>query len=308
MKMVSVVIPCYNEAEGRVPEIAYDRLMTVMDSIKGEYNYEFIFVNDGSKDETLEILKELAKDSNVKVVSFARNFGHQCAVTAGLKKVTGDCCVIIDADMQDPPELIPEMLQLWAEGNDVVYGKRRSRDGESAFKLFTAKAFYSFLNYMSDVDIPQNTGDFRLVDKKVVDKMNSLPEHSKFLRGLWAWLGYQQKELEYDRDERVAGTTHYPLKKMLKLASDGIYGFSSKPIKAIGAIGAIFLVLAVITFIGTIIAIIAGGPAIEWLLVTGLNFIGGINMVALYLLGNYIVRIYDEAKGRPQYIVEEEIN
>ena len=308
MDKLSVIIPCYNEAEGRIPEVAYDRLLKVMKTMEN-YEYEFIFVNDGSKDETLDILKDLAsKDPNVKVLSFARNFGHQCAVTAGLKKVTGDACIIIDADMQDPPELIPEMVRLWEEGNDVVYGKRRSRDGESAFKLLTAKAFYSFLNYMSDVDIPQNTGDFRLVDRKVVDKMNSLPEHSKFLRGLWAWLGYKQKELEYDRAERFAGTTHYPLKKMLKLAGDGIYSFSAKPVKAIGLIGIIFLVVAFILLFCTIISVIVGGPTFNWFVLTALCFIGGANMIALYLLGNYIIRIYDEAKGRPQFIVEEEIN
>ncbi|MBR3281109.1 MAG: glycosyltransferase family 2 protein [Clostridia bacterium] len=308
MKKLSVIIPCYNEAEGRIPEVAYNRLLKVMKSMEN-YEYEFIFVNDGSKDDTLLILKELAeKDQNVKVLSFSRNFGHQCAVTAGLKKVTGNACIIIDADMQDPPELIPEMVKLWEEGNDVVYGKRRSRDGESAFKLLTANAFYSFLNYMSDVDIPQNTGDFRLVDRKVVDKMNSLPEHSKFLRGLWAWLGYKQKELEYDRAERFAGTTHYPLKKMLKLASDGIYSFSSKPVKAIGLVGVIFLIFAFVSFCGTIISVIVGGPTFNWFIVSALCFIGGINMFALYLLGNYIIRIYDEAKGRPQFVVDEEIN
>lgn len=173
-----------------------------------------LFYNDGSKDKTLDILQDIAKvDKNVKIISFSRNFGHQAAVTAGLKYVTGDAIIIIDADLQDPPELIPDMIEKWEQGYEVIYGKRKKRNGESAFKLLTAKAFYTTLNKLSDVDIPGDTGDFRLVDKKVVDVINSLPEHNKFLRGLFSWVGFEQYEYEYERKERYAGKTKYPLKK-----------------------------------------------------------------------------------------------
>ena len=197
MKKISVVVPMYYEEE--VANECYNRLKTVLEKIEN-YMYEIIFINDGSKDKTLEILEEIAKeDENVKVISFARNFGHQCAVTAGLKYVTGDAIVIIDADLQDPPELIPEMLKLWEKGNEVIYGKRKSREGESKFKLLTASMFYKTLNALSDVEIPKDTGDFRLVDRKVVDVINSLPEHNKFLRGLFSWVGFKQKPFEYER-------------------------------------------------------------------------------------------------------------
>ncbi len=218
MKKVSLVIPMYYEEE--VAEECYNRVKKMLNSL-ANYEHEIIFINDGSKDKTLEILETIANmDKKVKVVSFARNFGHQCAVTAGLKYVTGDAIIIIDADMQDPPELIPDMLKLWEQGNDVIYAKRKKRDGESVFKLFTAKMFYKILNGLSDVEIPKDTGDFRLADKKVVDVINSLPEHNKFLRGLFSWVGFKQIPFEYERKERFAGKTKYPLKKMLKLASD----------------------------------------------------------------------------------------
>ena len=252
MEKISVIIPMYFEE--LVAEECYKRVSTVLKGINN-YEYEIIFINDGSTDKTLEILESIAKNDNrVKVISFSRNFGHQAAVTAGLKEVTGNVAVIIDADLQDPPELIPEMVKLWEEGNEVVYGKRKTRDGESVFKLMTAKMFYKTLNYFSDVDIPKDTGDFRLVDRKVVDKMNSLPEHNKFLRGLWSWLGYKQYAFEYERKERFAGKTKYPLKKMLKLAADGIISFSSKPIKIVGILGLISIILSFIILIYALIS------------------------------------------------------
>ena len=231
MKKISIVIPMYNEQE--VAEICYQRIKNVLNKLS-RYDYELIIVDDGSKDKTLEIVTKIAEtDDKVVIISFSRNFGHQAAVTAGLQYVTGDAIVIMDADLQDPPELIPDMLKLWEEGNEVIYGKRKSREGESAFKLFTAKMFYKTLNALSDVEIPKDTGDFRLVDRKVVDTVNSLPEHNKFLRGLFSWVGYKQAPFEYERKERFAGETKYPLKKMLKLASDGIISFSTKPLKLI---------------------------------------------------------------------------
>lgn len=229
MKKISVVIPMYNEEE--VAKTSYLRIKEVLEQLK-QYDYEMIFVNDGSKDQTFVILKEMAQENNkVKVISFARNFGHQAAVTAGIQFVTGDAIVIIDADLQDPPELLPEMIALWEEGNDVIYGQRKSRKGESAFKLLTAKMFYSTLNALSDVEIPKDTGDFRLVDRKVIDVINCLPEHNKFLRGLFSWVGFQQKAYTYERQERYAGKTKYPFKKMWKLASDRNYKLFDKTVK-----------------------------------------------------------------------------
>ena len=309
MKKISVVIPMYYEEE--VAEECYKRMTDVLKGIEN-YEYEIIFVNDGSKDKTLPILEEIAsKDKNIKVLSFARNFGHQCAVTAGLQYVTGDAIVIIDADLQDPPELIPEMLKLWEEGNEVIYGKRKTRDGESKFKLLTAKMFYNTLNALSDVDIPKDTGDFRLVDRKVVDVINSLPEHNKFLRGLFSWVGFEQKAFEYERKERFAGKTKYPLKKMLKLASDGIIGFSTKPLKFVGGLGIFAIIVSILILLYSILSfafkwnnLTAGWTSI----MVATTFFSGTILISLWMIGEYIARIYDESKARPQYIIKKKIN
>ena len=309
MKRISVVIPMYYEEQ--VANECYKRVKNVLENIEN-YEHEIVFINDGSKDKTLPILEEIAsKDSNVKVISFSRNFGHQAAVTAGLKEVTGDAIVIIDADLQDPPELIPEMLKHWEEGYEVIYGKRKTRKGESAFKLLTAKMFYKTLNALSDVEIPRDTGDFRLVDKNVVDVINLLPEHNKFLRGLFSWVGFKQIPLEYVREERYAGKTKYPLKKMLKLAQDGIFSFSIKPLKIVGAMGIISVVISIIILVYAILSY-----AFNWnnltagwtsLMVT-MTFLCGMILISLWMIGEYIGRIYDETRGRPQYIIKETIN
>ena len=309
MKKVSVVIPMYYEEE--VANECYNRMKKVLESIEN-YDYELVFVNDGSKDKTLSILEEIArKDEKAKVISFSRNFGHQAAVTAGLKFVTGDAIVIIDADLQDPPELIPEMLKLWEDGNEVIYGKRKTREGESHFKLFTAKMFYKTLNALSDVEIPKDTGDFRLVDRKVVDTINQLPEHNKFLRGLFSWVGYKQKAYEYERKERFAGKTKYPLKKMLKLASDGIIGFSTKPLKLVGILGMLSILISFIVLIYSIISYIfklntltAGWTSI----MVAITFFAGVQLLSIWIMSEYIGRIYDETKQRPQYIIDKKIN
>ena len=309
MKKISVVVPMYYEEE--VVNECYKRLKEVLTGIKN-YEYEMIFVNDGSKDRTLPLLEEIAKnDKNVKVISFSRNFGHQAAVTAGLKEVTGDAIVIIDADLQDPPETIPDMLKLWEEGNEVIYGKRKTREGESVFKLLTAKMFYKTLNALSDVEIPKDTGDFRLVDRKVVDTINQMPEHNKFLRGLFSWVGYNQIAYEYERKERYAGKTKYPLKKMLKLASDGIISFSSKPLKLVGIIGIISIVISIMILIYAIISYVfklnqlsAGWTSI---MIT-VTFFAGIQLMSIWIISEYIGRIYDETKNRPQYIIDKKIN
>ena len=310
MKKISLVIPMYYEEE--VANECYEKVSSVLKKLEDKYDYEIIFVNDGSKDKTLEILEEIAKkDEKAKIISFSRNFGHQAAVTAGLKEVTGDAIIIIDADLQDPPELIPEMLELWEQGNEVIYGKRKTRKGESAFKLLTAKMFYKTLNALSDVEIPKDTGDFRLVDRKVVDVINSLPEHNKFLRGLFSWVGFKQKAYEYERQERFAGKTKYPLKKMLKLASDGIISFSSKPIKLVGALGILSIFISIIILIYALISYIfklndlsAGWTSI----MVAITFFAGVQLLSLWVISEYIGRIYDEAKGRPQYIVDKKIN
>ena len=310
MKKISLVIPMYYEE--KVANKCYEKVSNVLKSLEDKYDHEIIFVNDGSKDKTLDILEEIAKkDTKVKIISFSRNFGHQAAVTAGLKEVTGDALVIIDADLQDPPELIPEMLELWEQGNEVIYGKRKTRKGESAFKLLTAKMFYKTLNALSDVEIPKDTGDFRLVDRKVVDVVNNLPEHNKFLRGLFSWVGFKQKAYEYERQERFAGETKYPLKKMLKLASDGIISFSNKPIKMVGALGIISIIISVIILIYALISYIfkLNELSAGWTsLMVAITFFAGVQLLSLWVISEYIGRIYDEAKGRPQYIVDKKIN
>ncbi len=310
MKKVSVVIPMYYEEE--VANQCYEKVSNVLKSLGDKYDYEIIFVNDGSKDKTLEILENIAKDDKkAKIISFSRNFGHQAAVTAGLKEVSGDAIVIIDADLQDPPELIPQMLELWEQGNEVIYGKRKTRKGESAFKLLTAKMFYKTLNALSDVEIPKDTGDFRLVDRKVVDVINSLPEHNKFLRGLFGWVGFKQEAYEYERQERYAGKTKYPLKKMLKLASDGIISFSTKPLKLVGALGIVSIIISIALLIYALISYIfklnqlsAGWTSI----IVTVTFFAGVQLLSLWIISEYIGRIYDESKGRPQYIVDKKIN
>ncbi len=289
----------------------YNRVSRILRSLE-KYSYEIIYINDGSKDRTLEMLEEIANnDNNIKVISFSRNFGHQAAVTAGLKEVTGDAIVIMDADLQDPPELIPNMLELWEQGNEVIYGKRKKRKGESAFKLMSAKMFYKTLNLLSDVEIPKDTGDFRLVDRKVVDVINSLPEHNKFLRGLFSWVGYKQCAYEYERQERFAGKTKYPLKKMYKLASDGIVSFSSKPIKLVGVLGMISILISFLILIYALVSYIFKLNKLSngWTsIMVAITFFSGVQLLSLWIISGYIGRIYDESKGRPQYIIDKKIN
>ena len=309
MKKISVVIPMYFEED--VVNECYNRTKEVLNKLSS-YEHEIIFINDGSKDKTLELLEKISQnDNNVKIISFSRNFGHQAAVTAGLKFTTGDAVVIMDADMQDPPEVIEEMVKLWEEGNEVIYAKRKVREGETKFKLFTAKMFYKMLNSLSDTEIPKDTGDFRLADKKVIEVINQLPEHNKFLRGLFSWVGFKQIPLEYERKERFAGKTKYPLKKMIKLALDGITSFSTKPLKILGVLG-IFSVL--ISFIILIYALISFAfnlnhltPGWTSLMVT-ITFLGGIQLLSIWLISEYVGRIYDESKGRPEYIIDKKIN
>ena len=310
MKKISVVIPMYCEEE--VADICYKRVVNNLKKLSDKYSYEIIFINDGSKDSTLKILKKIASnDDNVKIISFSRNFGHQAAVTAGIRNVTGDAVIIMDADLQDPPELFEGMIEKWEEGYEVVYGKRKTREGESIFKLLTAKAFYNTLNKLSEIEIPKDTGDFRLVDRKVIDVIAALPEHNKFLRGLFSWVGFNQYAYEYNRVNRVAGKTKYPFKKMFKLATDGILSFSAKPLKIVGAIGFFSVIVSIIILIYSIVSYMFKLNSLTpgWTsIMCTMTFIGGIILISLGMIGEYIARIYEESLGRPEYIIDELIN
>lgn len=303
-KKISAVVPMYNEED--MAGACYNELKRVLNNLHNKYNYELIFVNDGSQDKTLEIITKFAKNNkHVKVISLSRNFGHQAAVCAGLKAVTGDVAIIIDADLQDPPKIIPKMIKLWEEGYDIVYGKRKKRNGESPFKLLTAKLFYKVLNYFSDVAIPKDTGDFRVIDKKVVNVINRLPEHKKFLRGLYSYIGFKQIEFLYERDPRQAGKTKYTLKKMISLASDGIIGFSYKPLSLIIVLSIILNIISIISFI---LLFIYSKNYLTFLLITLFSFNTSIILFAIWLVSIYIKRIYEETKNRPSYIIDHTIN
>ncbi|WP_414648638.1 glycosyltransferase family 2 protein [Clostridium sp.] len=295
--------------EEEVANECYSRIKKVLTD--NNLNYELIFINDGSKDKTLEILKKIAnQDNNVKIIDFARNFGHQVAVSAGVYNASGDVVVIIDADLQDPPELIIDMKDKWKQGFDVVYAKRKNRKGETLFKLFTAKYFYKFLQLMSEVNITTDTGDFRLIDKKVVEAFKSMPERNRFIRGMISWVGFEQTYIEYEREERFAGNTKYPLFKMLKFASDGIISFSSKPLRFLLGLGSVTIVIAIIIFIYSLYVKLTGKytvPGWTSLMVT-LTFFSGVQLLCMGILGEYISRIYDESKNRPLYIVKQKIN
>ncbi|MGG0723475.1 glycosyltransferase family 2 protein [Bacillus mycoides] len=306
-KLISVVVPMYFEEE--VAQECYNRLKSVM--LQNNINYEFVFVNDGSTDRTMEILSEIAaNDHRAKIVNFARNFGHQTAVTAGIDCANGDAIVIIDADLQDPPEVIPELIAKWEEGYEVVYARRKQRKGETWFKLLTAKYFYKFLNYMSDIDIPKDTGDFRIIDRKVANVFKKMTERNRFIRGMMSWIGFRQTYVEYERDERFAGETKYPLKKMIKFASDGIIAFSTKPLRIVMSLGLLSVLISIAVLLYTItVKIIGKDIQTGWAsIMVAITFFSGIQLLGLGIVGQYIARIYDESKNRPIYIVKETIN
>jgi len=296
----------YNEEA--VIEETCKRLMKVMDGTG--VSYELLFVNDGSRDRSADIIRNIAAgDKKVRLVDFSRNFGHQAAVSAGLDYAAGQAVVIIDADLQDPPEVIPQMLEKWREGYDVVYGKRIKRKGETVFKKVTAYLFYRFLKLMTNENIPTDTGDFRLIDRKVCDAMKRLNEKNRFLRGLVNWVGFRQTAVEYVRDERWAGETKYPLKKMLKFAADGIISFTYKPLKLATYLGFLlsaggFLYLLYVLYQ----RIFLNSTAWGWASIIGINLVfNGITLIILGIIGEYVGRIYEEVKGRPLYIVREEV-
>ncbi len=301
---LSVVAPCFNE-EGVLHEL-YRRVHEVLEG-SGE-SWELVLVNDGSRDRTPEIMRALhSQDPRVKVIDFARNFGHQIAVTAGMDYARGDAVVLIDADLQDPPELILEMLAKWREGYEVVYAVRSERKGETWFKEFTAKAFYRIIYKITDIDIPMDTGDFRLMDRKVVEALKTMREKHRFMRGMSVWVGFKQTGVKYVRAERYAGETKYPLKKMLKFAMDGITSFSYFPLQLATYIGFISAALAVLGILVTVILRLSGSHAFYGQATTLVSvlFLGGVQLICLGILGEYLGRIYDEVKGRPLYIVRE---
>jgi polyisoprenyl-phosphate glycosyltransferase len=304
--LYSIVVPVYNE-ELVIVE-SYKRLKEVMDSLNE--TYEIIFINDGSKDSSILILKDIcSKDKTIKTINFSRNFGHQVAITAGMDYATGDAIVIIDADLQDPPQVILEMIKKWKEGYEVVYGKRIKRIGDSFFKKITARLFYRTLKSMTNVDIPVDTGDFRLIDRKVCNALKSITERNRYVRGLVSWVGFKQIGVEFIREERFAGETKYPFRKMLKFASDAITSFSYKPLKlatfaglTISLFSFLFLLFVVFEKLFTDLTI----PGWSSLIAINL-FFNGIILIILGIIGEYIGRIYDESKKRPLYLVSEEI-
>lgn len=301
-KLLSLVVPAFNEEEAM--EQSFERTYRAMSSIG--YPFEIIYIDDGSRDRTWEIISRLAREhEEVKALRFSRNFGHQLAVTAGMDEAKGDAVIIMDADLQDPPEVIADMVKAWEQGADIAYGKRLHRKGETAAKKFTAWCYYRLLNFMSAYPIPLDTGDFRLLDKAVADEFKVLREHNRFLRGMSAWLGYNAVPVEYVREERCAGKTKYTLKKMLRLAADGIFGFSSRPLTLIGWAGLVVLCIALLGLIATIAcAAVTGVPGWLWA-VCALVLLDGVILCAMGVQGAYTQRIYDEVKGRPLYIIKE---
>lgn len=300
----SIVVPVFNE-EAVVLE-SYKRLKKVMDGLNEPY--EIIFVNDGSRDKTLFIINEICSmDKNIRLVDFSRNFGHQIAITAGMDYSTGKAVVVIDADLQDPPEVIPLMIGKWREGYDVVYGKRLERKGDSFFKKASASIFYRFLRKMTDVDIPIDTGDFRLIDRKVCDALKSVNERNRFLRGIISWLGFKQTGVEFTRDKRFAGETKYPLRKMLKFAFDAIASFSFKPLKLASYTGMLLSALSFVYLLVVLYQRFFTDRTIQgWTSIVAVNLLfNGIVLIILGIIGEYIGRIYDEAKGRPLYIIQQ---
>ena len=304
-KLLSIIIPCFNEEE--VISETFKRILKIASEIK-YLDIEIIFIDDGSKDLTPVLLQNFVNKENfVKAIFLSRNFGHQIAVTAGLDASKGDAVVIIDADLQDPPEVIHEMILEWEKGYDVVYGKRIDRKGESIFKKLTAKMFYRILNMLSDVYIPLDTGDFRLISKNVVQNLKQMPEKDRFLRGMISWVGFRQTAIKYHRDKRFAGVSKYPLRKMLKFASDGILSFSTKPLQISIGLGMVssFLSLLVICY-ALFLRIFTNIWVEGWTaLMIAVLFIGGIQLLCIGILGNYIGRIYDESKNRPLYLVRQ---
>ncbi|MFV1949013.1 MAG: glycosyltransferase family 2 protein [Anaerolineales bacterium] len=302
----SIIAPIYNEIDNITT--LYERVTAVMDLT--DEPWEFVMIDDGSSDGSTEAILELRrKDSKIVPVIFARNFGHQIAVTAGLDYSQGEAVIIIDADLQDPPEVILDLIGKWREGYEVVYATRSKREGESRFKLFTAAAFYRLIQRITDVDLPMNTGDFRLLDSKVVEVMNQMRERHRFLRGMSVWVGFKQTGVEYERAERFAGESKYPLKKMFRLASDAITGFSYFPLQLATYLGFFAAGTGILAILVMIVLRLTGSQLFygQGITLIAVLFLGGIQLISIGMLGEYVGRLYDEAKSRPLYIVRKDL-
>lgn len=298
-QLISIVLPVFNEEAGIQATI--DTLLNYIE--QQEENYELVFVDDGSKDKSVAIInKAVAENNNIKLVEFSRNFGHQLAITAGLEYTKGDAVVVMDADLQDPPEVIPQMIEKWHEGYEIVYGKRMQRDGETFFKKFTAKMFYRTFRKLATIDMPLDTGDFRLMDRKAVHQLLKLHEKDPFVRGQVTWIGFRQISVQYHRQERIAGETKYPLSKMVKLALDGITSFSMKPLQFVN----IFSILPLASGLFSLgYLLISGNYSVASVGVTILLFTLGLLMLSIGILGSYLGRILDQVNDRPRYIVSK---
>lgn len=305
--LLSVVVACYNEQE--VVDETHRRIVAVLEKIP-ELDFEVIYVDDGSRDATLDILCKLHHaDPRARVIALSRNFGQQIATTAGIENAGGDAVVILDADLQDPPEVIVEMLTRWRNGDDIIYGVRASRKGERLTKLWISKVFYRFINYISNLDIPNDTGDFRLMSRKAVDAFLAMPERNRFLRGMMTWVGFRQEPVYFQRAARKAGTTKFPFRASLRLAINGVISFSTHPLRLATWIGflASGLALLAITY-ALIMRIFTDNWVPGWTLtIIAVLFLGGIQLLIIGILGEYVGRIYDEVKQRPLYLIKEQL-
>lgn len=302
--LISVVVPIFNEGD-TIPEL-HRRLSTVMEGLPEAY--ELIYVNDGSRDSSGQLIRDLvAADPHARLIDLSRNFGHQIAITAGMDHARGDAVVVIDADLQDPPEVIPELVAKWREGYDVVYAVRARREGESLFKRATAALFYRLIARITNVEIPLDTGDFRLMSRRAIEGLKRIRERNRFVRGLVAWLGFRQTGVTFVRQERFAGETKYPLKKMFRFAFDGITSFSFLPLQLAMYLG---FVVSFVSFLGILyviyLRIFTQETILGWAsLMTAILFLGGVQLITLGIIGEYVGRIYDEAKGRPLYLTQD---
>ena len=305
-RLVSVVVPVFNEEESI--QRFYDRTTAVLGALEG-LGWEIVFVEDGSTDGSFAQLSELAAgDGRIRVLKFSRNFGHQIAITAGIDEARGDCVVVIDSDLQDPPEVIPAMVEQWQMGFDVVYGVRSEREGETAMKLMTASLFYRLLGRLTNVQIPANVGDFRLMSRRVVEQLKLLREKDRFVRGLVSWVGFRQTGVTYHRQAREAGVTKYPLGKMLKFAFDGITSFSTAPLKVATWTGYLAALAAVLYLLSVFVQRAMGITVEGWAtIMVAMLFLGSVQLICLGILGEYLGRVFTEVKPRPMYVIEERL-
>ena len=305
MKKITIIIPAYNEEESLPP--LYERLEKLMNSM-GNYEFEILFVNDGSKDNTINLIKEYRqKDERISYVDFSRNFGKEIAMIAGLDYATGDCVIFMDADLQDPPELIPELVKYWEEGYDDVYAKRNSRKGETWLKKFTSKMYYRVLQHLTNVPIQKDTGDFRLLDRRCVNALKKMRESQRNSKSMFSWIGYKKKEVLYDRDPRIAGQTKWNYKKLVDLAIDGITSFTTSPLRISTYISIPTFILLFIYFIYVIVKCIATSTAIQayQAIILLILFFSGVQILLFGIIGEYLGRIFNESKNRPLYLVNE---